>query len=211
MNVYTQMQEVQRELCLAGIAKGDYNEHGKYKFRGIDAVMRGLSPILARNGLMIVPTVVESECRQVQTSGGKPSNHWVVKMNYTFFASESTEPEKGYMTQFHGEAMDSSDKGLGKAITSAFKSMLFEVFCIPTEGQDDADSENIQIADQGLGAEQEKILLNLIDQTSTDIDVFRVWLGIGENEVFPARLFDKAQHALQQKAVKLNQAQGVQS
>jgi hypothetical protein len=39
-----------------------------------------------------------------------------------------------------GEAMDSADKATNKAMSAAYKYMAMQVFCIPTEGDNDADA-----------------------------------------------------------------------
>jgi hypothetical protein len=38
-----------------------------------------------------------------------------------------------------GEAMDSGDKATNKAMSAAYKYVTFQTFCIPTEGDNDAD------------------------------------------------------------------------
>ena len=41
-----------------------------------------------------------------------------------------------------GEAMDSADKATNKALSAAYKYACFQVFCIPTEGDNDADGQH---------------------------------------------------------------------
>jgi hypothetical protein len=45
-----------------------------------------------------------------------------------------------------GEAMDSSDKATNKAMSAAFKYAAFMTFCIPTEGDNDADATSHEVA-----------------------------------------------------------------
>jgi hypothetical protein len=40
----------------------------------------------------------------------------------------------------YGEAMDSADKATNKAMSAAYKYAAFQTFCIPTEGDNDADA-----------------------------------------------------------------------
>jgi hypothetical protein len=42
--------------------------------------------------------------------------------------------------QTYGEAMDSADKATNKAMSAAYKYAAFLAFCIPTEGDNDADA-----------------------------------------------------------------------
>ena len=198
MNVYTQMQAVQKTLASRGITKTGYNDFGEFKFRGIDEVLNVLGPILAEHSLMVIPNVYSSEVVRVQTSTGKPANHWTVKVRYTFCATSGDDPSVAYVTEFHGEAYDNSDKGLGKAITSAYKSMLFETFCVPIEGMDDADSSSIE--ESGfLSSEQITLLTNKMALTKTKPAAFMKWLGYETLGVTPEKEFGKALNALEQK------------
>jgi hypothetical protein len=52
---------------------------------------------------------------------------------------------------FYGEAMDSGDKATNKAMSAAFKYMAMEVFCIPTEGDNDADATTHTVAPAKIG------------------------------------------------------------
>lgn len=136
--VFKALSAVQKELSERGIAKGDTNKHQNYKFRGIDAVLNALAPILAKHGVVLVPSVDESEIRTLQTNQGSAMNHCKVKMSFTFYDSEGDS----ITHTFHGEAMDSGDKSLNKAATAAYKYFLFQAFTIPVEGTPDADSES---------------------------------------------------------------------
>lgn len=141
--VFKALSAVQKELSERGIAKGDTNTFDNYKFRGIDAVLNALAPILAKNGLVLVPSLDESEIRTVPASSGKAMNHCKVKMSFTFYDSEGD-----FISHtFHGEAMDRGDKSLNKAATAAYKYFLFQAFTIPVEGTPDADNESHEVGD----------------------------------------------------------------
>jgi len=141
--VFKALSKVQADLAKKGISKGDYNDYDKYKFRGIDAVLNTLAPILAEHGVMLLPSVVESEIRTIQTAKGTAMNHCKVKMEFTFYDEEGDSVTKA----FHGEAMDRGDKSINKACTAAYKYFLFEAFTIPVEGTPDADSESHEVGD----------------------------------------------------------------
>ena len=59
-----------------------------------------------------------------------------MKVSHSFFASDGSSVEAVTI----GEAMDSGDKSSNKAMSAAMKYALLEVFCVPTE--DDNDTEN---------------------------------------------------------------------
>jgi hypothetical protein len=136
---------VQKDLAAVGIAKSDQNTYDNYKFRGIDAVMNTLAPILSNHGVVIIPSVTSSEIRTVPTAKGGTQNHAKVTVDYTLYDAEGDSITHSFV----GEGMDRGDKSINKACTAAYKYFLFEAFCIPVEGTADADSESPEI-----GAEQ---------------------------------------------------------
>jgi hypothetical protein len=78
----------------------------------------------------------------------------------------SAEDGSSHTAQAYGEAMDSGDKATNKAMSAAYKYACMEVFCIPTEGNPDADAETHEVApreahrpqgDMGKGANLEKV------------------------------------------------------
>ena len=136
-NVYRAINAVQASLAKTGIAKNQQNQQQRYNFRGIDDIYNALASLLAVHGLCIMPTVLERIVVEVPTQRGGKMNHVTVKVRLDFISSEdgSCKPIEVY-----GEAMDSGDKATNKAMTAAYKVACFQVFCIPTEGDNDADS-----------------------------------------------------------------------
>lgn len=167
--IFKALSAVQSELAAKGIAKGDTNTFDNYKFRGIDAVLNALAPILAKSGVVLVPSVDESEIRTIASGSGKAMNHCKVKMSFTFYDSEGDS----ICHTFHGEAMDRGDKSLNKAATAAYKYFLFQAFTIPVEGTPDADSESHEI--------QSKTLDDWILELQPTIDTIQA--GIAEGEI----------------------------
>ena len=135
---------VQKDLAEAGISKSDTNTFDNYKFRGIDAVLNALAPILSRHGVIIMPSVTSCEIRSVVTSQGKPNSHAKVMVTYTLYDAEGD----AIAHSFVGEGMDRGDKAVNKACTAAYKYFLFEAFCIPVEGTPDADRESPEMGSQ---------------------------------------------------------------
>lgn len=63
----------------------------------------------------------------------------------------------------YGEAMDSADKATNKALSAAYKYACIEAFCIPTEGEQDADKTT---HDETLPVAQKALLVPKLDQQS---------------------------------------------
>ena len=138
-SIYEAIGAVMRDI--GAISKDDLNTYDKYKFRGIDAVYNAVQPALVKNGVFIVPRLASLEQSDRLSKKGETQIHSRVEVDYTLFASDVTSIE----ARFPGEAVDRSDKSINKAMTAAYKYMIFELFCIPTEDLSDADAESIAV------------------------------------------------------------------
>lgn len=126
---------------VGAVTKGDFNQYDKYKFRGIDAVMNALNPAMRKNGIFVVPEVLEHHQDERQSQKGGLMIYTTCKVKYTFYAKDGSSLDAVVV----GEAMDRSDKSTNKAMSAAFKYACFQTFCIPTEEMQDADSESPQV------------------------------------------------------------------
>ena len=134
--VFQAMNRVQGDIARLGIGKNQKNYHQKYNFRGIDDVYNALAPLLAKHGLLILPSVDAREACAVQTSKGGTTNHVCLQIVYTFI---SVEDGSSFNLTVYGEAQDTSDKGTPKAMSAAYKYMAIQCFAIPIVGDEDAD------------------------------------------------------------------------
>ena len=142
MNVYEAINSVQAALAKTGISKDRTNTQGAgYKFRGIDDVYNALAPLLATNGLCILPRVLSRECAERQSKAGGALFYVTLHVEFDLV---STDGSKHVVSTF-GEAMDSGDKATNKAMSAAYKYMAMQVFAIPTEGDGDADSHTHEV------------------------------------------------------------------
>jgi hypothetical protein len=135
--VYKAIAEVTSKLAREGISKARKNEQQGYKFRGIDDVYNALAPFLAEAKLCILPNVLEREVVERTSSKGGALFYITVKVDFAFVSAEDGS-EHHVVT--YGEAMDSGDKATNKAMSAAYKYAAMQAFCIPTEGDNDADS-----------------------------------------------------------------------
>jgi hypothetical protein len=145
MQVYAAINAVQRALVKGGIAKGQTNTYDKYRFRGIDDVYNALGPALAEAGLVILPRVVNREAQEKPTQKGGTQMAVTLTVEFDFIAAE--DGSKHTVIAF-GEAMDRGDKATPKAMAAAYKYMAFQAFCIPVDGQPDADAESHVVVNQ---------------------------------------------------------------
>ena len=151
MSVYQAINAVQTELANKGIAKGQENTYDRYKFRGIDDVYNALGPALAKAGLVILPRVTDRQVAERPTAKGGVQLAVTLQVEFDFIAAE--DGSKHTVVAF-GEAMDRGDKATPKAMAAAYKYMAFQAFCIPVEGQPDADLDTHVIVGQPPAPQQ---------------------------------------------------------
>lgn len=119
------------------ISKGRTNTQQNFKYRGIEDVMNALQPILVKNGVFIVPEVLEQTREERQTKSGGNLLYSILKVKHTFYHIDGSS----ISAITTGEGMDSADKASNKAMSVAYKYACFEVFNIPTEEMKDPDAD----------------------------------------------------------------------
>ena len=145
VKVFQAINAVQADLAKQGIGKGQTNQFDGYNFRGIDDVYNVLGPVLAKHQLCVLPRITQREEVERQSAKGQMMLHVTI---FAEFDIISAEDGSMHTASTWGEAMDRGDKATNKAMSAAFKYLMFETFCIPTQGQNpDADSDSPQIGD----------------------------------------------------------------
>ena len=141
--IYKAINAVQSALAREGISKDRDNQQQGYKFRGIDDVYNALAPLLAANGLCILPRCTDRVCVERVNANGKALFYVTVRAEFDFVASEDGSK---HTVATYGEAMDSGDKATNKAMSAAYKYAAMQAFSIPTEGDNDADAHTHEVA-----------------------------------------------------------------
>jgi hypothetical protein len=136
-NVYQLIAAVAADIAKQGIAKDRNNAMQGYKFRGIDDVYNALSPIMSAHGLVILPRILGRIITERTTPKGGVLFYVTVEAEFDFVSSHDSTK---HTVRTFGEAMDSGDKATNKAMSAAYKYAAFQTFCIPTEGDNDADA-----------------------------------------------------------------------
>lgn len=146
MHVYKAIAAVTADIAREGITKSRRNQQQGYNFRGIDDVYNALSPILSKHGLCILPRVLSRESMERTTAKGGVLFYTTVEVEFDFVAAEDGSK---HTIKTYGEAMDSADKSTNKAMSAAYKYAAMQAFCIPTEGDNDADAVTHKITPKG--------------------------------------------------------------
>lgn len=151
--VYAAIATVMGKLSKEGIAKNRNNSQQGYKFRGIDDVYNALAPYLSESKLLILPRVLSREVTERQTQKGGTLFYVVLDVEFDLVSGEDGSK---HTIKVVGEAMDSADKATNKAMSAAYKYACMEAFCIPTEGDNDADGTTHEIKPAELPEGYEK-------------------------------------------------------
>lgn len=134
--IYQLIPKVMQEV--GAIGKSGFNSFDKYNFRSIEDIYNALQPALSKNGIFIVPRVLDSKENTVQTKAGADQVRIKVKVEYQVCASDGSS----IVSIFEGEGIDRSDKATNKAMQASFKFMCSQLFCLAFEGMDDSDKES---------------------------------------------------------------------
>jgi len=137
IGVYAAIAKVMAVMASEGIGKSRKNQQQGYNFRGIDDVYNSLARPMVDAGLVVLPRVLSRECKDAQTKSGGNLFYVVVECEFDFIAVSDGSK---HTVKTYGEAMDSADKATNKAMSAAMKYAYMQAFCIPTEGDNDADS-----------------------------------------------------------------------
>lgn len=167
--VYAAIAACTKSLSRTGISKDRQNAQQGFAFRGIDDVYNALSGVLAQHQLCIIPRVVRREVTERQTQRGGTLFYVVVEVEFDIVCAVDGST---HMARFCGEAMDSADKATNKAMSAAYKYMALQLFCIPTEADNDADASHHDVAPQDTGpTEAGQAVLAAIAAASTEAEV----------------------------------------
>ena len=97
---------------------------GGYSFRTIDDVVNACSGPMNRNGLVIIPAMIETKSEAWNDKWRKEYARYRFRIMHV--SGEWIE------TEIVAQALDNGDKGLGKATSYAYKELLTRLFAIPT-------------------------------------------------------------------------------
>lgn len=121
------------------VAKRDVNQHQRFHFRGIDAVVNAVGPILRKHKVIVVPHVQDVHYEPVSTSTGKPATACRVLADYAFYAEDGTS----ITARVAAESWDNGDKAAPKAMSVAFRTALLQALALPTD-EADPDSQTYE-------------------------------------------------------------------
>ncbi|MFD3426055.1 ERF family protein [Nocardia fluminea] len=117
---------------IQAIEKNDRNETQNFAFRGIDAVLDAVGPVLRAHGVIVIPRAVSIESERYPSKSGGMMRNATVTMEYQVFGPAGDT----FTGSAFGEAADSSDKAVSKAQSVAYRTYLLQGLTIPTRQPD---------------------------------------------------------------------------
>lgn len=106
-------------------------------FRGIDDMYNALNKHLADEWVFFTSEVLETVREERASKNGWMLMYSIIKMKFKAFCSDGSFVESTTIW----EAMDTADKSMNKAMSTAYKYALMQIFCIPTN--EDKDTEHV--------------------------------------------------------------------
>ena len=177
--IYQKMASILKET--KAITKSEKNQQQGFKFRGIDNVMNELHELFAKNDVFILQEVQDFTVDARPTAKGGTLFYTRAKIKFRYMTTDGSFVE----TVNVGEAMDSGDKGMNKAMSIALKYSLLQMFLIPTEEQKDPDATTPEETDYISLALQE---IDAAQSIETLSGIFNNYAALHTNQQFMSAL-----------------------
>ena len=140
------------------VAKREENTDQHFVFRGVDAVVNAMGPVMRDNGVHVIPHRVkllsrtEYETKRYESGrGGTRMVNSVVKVKWRVYGPRGD----WFPGESIGEAADAGDKGVTKAESVAWRVFLIQAGALPTDDQD-PDSTSHERASHAVAEGQEE-------------------------------------------------------
>ena len=138
-NIYQAINSIMQDVDAIG--KNKKNAQQGSSFRGIDDMYNALQPLFKKHNVFIASNVLESKREERLTAKGGTLIYTIAKCQFKFFTIDGSFIE----SVLEGEAMDSGDKSTNKAMSTALKYALMQMFLIPTEEKLDTEYETHEV------------------------------------------------------------------
>lgn len=163
MKVHEAITEVMREVRAVG--KDSRNQQQNFNFRGVDATVNSLSPVMRNHGVTVHPSsILARDYEAFASKSGAKGIACRMVVEFTF-----TGPEGDSFTSIvAAEANDYGDKATPKCMSVAFRTCLLQTFALPTQ-ETDPDAETFDRAPQQQAPPKD--YLGLAQKAATADDV----------------------------------------
>jgi hypothetical protein len=145
MKIYQAISNIMAEV--PSIGKNRKNTQQGYTFRGIDDMYNALNDILAKHKVFATSEVLHHEREERQTKSGTNLIYSILTVKFNFYTEDGSNVS---MTMI-GEGMDSGDKASNKAMSTAYKYAMMQLFCIPTDDLKDTENDSYDVMPSKVG------------------------------------------------------------
>lgn len=166
---------------LGAVSKTGINQQQGFSFRSMEEITNAVHPLMARHGVFIVPTKVRYERENRTTARGTMQTFSVVTVEYKTYCSESDDT---IVMESIGEAADSGDKSIGKAMTYAYKVLLQQLFTICSSEREDPDASSPEESTSVVESDEFKELEIKIGLADTEDKLKEIWFENKEWQTF---------------------------
>lgn len=137
--IYERIARVMQEI--RAVKKDQRNEQQRFLFRGIDGVLNGVQPAMAKNEVFVTQEIMSRERKEFASAKGTVGVHCLYQYRFRFWTVDGS-----YVDTFvDGEGMDYGDKAANKCGSIALKYALINTLLIPTEETEDPDRESHEV------------------------------------------------------------------
>lgn len=152
-NIYQKINEVMKNIEY--LTKDDKVEFGTTKYKAIseEKVTTAVRDQLVKQGIAIIP--IKQECENKELIRTDKSVNMLTTVHVRYRIQNIDDLNDFIEAESNGTGVDTQDKGVGKAMTYAYKYMLLRTFAIPT-GED---------PDKISSAETDKKIENEVNNT----------------------------------------------
>lgn len=131
--IYAAMNAVMSDVQAIGKNQRVTEGPARFSFRGVDDVVKAVGPVLREHKVVVVPHEVMSlEHERYTTKSGALMDGVTVVIRWRFYAADGSFIEASSA----GQSSDSGDKGVPKAHSVAYRTVLLQALCIPTDEPD---------------------------------------------------------------------------
>lgn len=151
-NIYQKINDVMKKIEY--LTKDDKVEFGATRYKAIseEKVTTAVRKQLVEQGIVILPIQQQSENKELIRT--EKSVNMLTTVHTTYRIQNVEDVNDYVIVESNGTGVDTQDKGVGKAMTYAYKYMLLRTFAIPTG--EDPDKISSAEEDDKISKEIEK-------------------------------------------------------
>lgn len=181
MNIYQIINEIRRE---AGALAPEKTGGVPFPFRGIDAVVKHLSDLVVKHGVVILPHSVVHKNVSAAPSGNKVVTTTDLTVQYRAYAPDGTFIEG----EAAGLANDYADRSTAQAHSVSFRVFLLQTFFIPT-GMPEPEQTGVEpVAHSAAPAQQAPVNTALNDAKNKVVSILKARGDIAEGDDIKAKV-----------------------